>query len=199
MIKKYFAALLFFYICILRSSQSETFKKGHTNNTGVFYKKRKLFPNECSIHKVSRFWVKKWINLDFNQKLQKILIFNVVYLFYLYKYRPKILGTCFFFIKAKSKRNLSEFKILSCWHHLKYPICILARNLLFKYKYKIYTHVLRMYWHFVLGVQEFKGGYQLFSHMYFGAKSFIYSLYMYASGASPPARSAHEPPILVIP
>ena len=42
---------------ILRSSQSETFKKGHKINTGVFHKKSKLFPNQCSIQKVSRFWV----------------------------------------------------------------------------------------------------------------------------------------------
>ena len=63
---------------ILRSSQSETFKKGHKINTGVLHKKSKLFSNQCSIQKVSKFWVKKWINLDFNQKLQRISIFNVL-------------------------------------------------------------------------------------------------------------------------
>ena len=48
----------FFDKGILRSSQSETFKKGHKINTGVFYKKRKLFSNQCSIQKVSSFELK---------------------------------------------------------------------------------------------------------------------------------------------
>ena len=43
MSKKYSAALLFFYEGILRSSQSEIFKKGHKINTGVFYTKKANF------------------------------------------------------------------------------------------------------------------------------------------------------------
>ena len=119
----------FFAKGILRSRQSETFKKGHTKNTGVFYKKSQLFPNECSIQRVSRFWVKKWINLDFNQKLQKISIFNVVKLFYLCKYRPKILGACFFHKKLK---------VNVIWENLKFWVADFTCNIPHIYIYSIF-------------------------------------------------------------
>ena len=54
--KKYSAALLFF---ILRSSQSETFKKGHKINTGVLYtKKANFFPINVLYKKYQDFELK---------------------------------------------------------------------------------------------------------------------------------------------
>ena len=52
------------------------FQKGSSKNTGVFFKKSKLFSNQCSMQKVSRFWVKKMNKLGFYPKIAKNLNFQ---------------------------------------------------------------------------------------------------------------------------
>ena len=57
--KKYSAELLFLDKGILRSSQSETFKKIHKINTGVFYtKKANFFPINVLYKKFQDFELK---------------------------------------------------------------------------------------------------------------------------------------------
>ena len=60
------AATIFFDEGILRSSQSETFKKGHKINTGIFYRKNANFFPINVLYKIFQI---------FNQKIIKIAIY----------------------------------------------------------------------------------------------------------------------------